>query len=149
MHKYDLLLAPTLAVPPFVVGLQGPARIDRFEVEPFEWLHFTYVLNFTGQPAASIAAGWTDDGLTVAPLIIVGVSTMPLCSGRQPVSKRATLGRSIAPAALFDGTSLKGAAPWRPVTRPTRSLRDVGFTVRQTVRHEGEHLKWKIVCGET
>ena len=70
MHKYDLLLAPTLAVPPFEVGLQGPARIDGFEVEPFEWLHFTYPLNFTGQPAASIPAGWTDDGLPVGLQII-------------------------------------------------------------------------------
>ena len=39
--------------------------IDGREVEPFEWLHFTYPLNFTGQPAASVPAGWTDDGLLI------------------------------------------------------------------------------------
>jgi aspartyl-tRNA(Asn)/glutamyl-tRNA(Gln) amidotransferase subunit A len=71
MRKYDLLLTPTLAVPPFEVGIQGPTMIDGREVEPFEWLHFTYPLNFTGQPAASVPAGWTDDGLPIG-LQIVG-----------------------------------------------------------------------------
>jgi aspartyl-tRNA(Asn)/glutamyl-tRNA(Gln) amidotransferase subunit A len=70
MRKYDLLLTPTLAVPPFEIGVQGPAKIDGFDVEPFEWLHFTYPLNFTGQPAASIPAGWTDDGLPIGLQII-------------------------------------------------------------------------------
>ena len=71
MRKYDLLLTPTLAVPPFEVGIQGPTMIDGREVEPFEWLHFTYPLNFTGQPAASVPAGWTEDGLPIG-LQIVG-----------------------------------------------------------------------------
>lgn len=71
MQNYDLLLTPTLAVPPFPVGIQGPTTIDGREVEPFEWLHFTYPLNFTGQPAASIPAGWTNDGLPIG-LQIVG-----------------------------------------------------------------------------
>lgn len=70
MRKYDLLLTPTLAVPPFEIGIQGPTMIDGREVEPFEWLHFTYPLNFTGQPAASIPAGWTDDGLPIGLQII-------------------------------------------------------------------------------
>jgi aspartyl-tRNA(Asn)/glutamyl-tRNA(Gln) amidotransferase subunit A len=71
MRKYDLLLTPTLAVPPFEVGIQGPTTIDGRKVDPTEWLHFTYPLNFTGQPAASIPAGWTDDGLPIG-LQIVG-----------------------------------------------------------------------------
>jgi aspartyl-tRNA(Asn)/glutamyl-tRNA(Gln) amidotransferase subunit A len=70
MRNYDLLLTPTLAVPPFEVGIQGPTLIDGREVEPFEWLHFTYPLNFTGQPAASIPAGWTEDGVPVGLQII-------------------------------------------------------------------------------
>lgn len=70
MRNYDLLLTPTLAVPPFEIGIQGPAKIDGFDVEPFEWLHFTYPLNFTGQPAATIPAGWTDDGLPIGLQII-------------------------------------------------------------------------------
>jgi aspartyl-tRNA(Asn)/glutamyl-tRNA(Gln) amidotransferase subunit A len=70
MRKYDLLLTPTLAVPPFEVGIQGPTAIDGKEVEPFEWLHFTYPFNLTGQPAATAPAGWTDDGLPVGLQII-------------------------------------------------------------------------------
>jgi len=37
-RSYDLLLTPTLAVPPFEHGLQGPATIDGREVEAFYWL---------------------------------------------------------------------------------------------------------------
>jgi aspartyl-tRNA(Asn)/glutamyl-tRNA(Gln) amidotransferase subunit A len=70
MRDYDLLLTPTLAVPPFEVGIQGPESIEGRDVEPFEWLHFTYPLNFTGQPAASIPAGFTDDGLPIGLQII-------------------------------------------------------------------------------
>ena len=72
MRKYDLLLTPTLAVPPFEIGIQGPTEIEGRVVEPFEWLHFTFPMNFTGQPAASIPAGWTDDGLPIGLQIIGG-----------------------------------------------------------------------------
>lgn len=71
MQKYDLLLTPTLAVPPFPLHIQGPEKIDGRIVAPFRWLAFTFPLNLTGQPAASIPAGWTDDGLPVG-LQIVG-----------------------------------------------------------------------------
>jgi aspartyl-tRNA(Asn)/glutamyl-tRNA(Gln) amidotransferase subunit A len=71
MRSYDLLLTPTLAVPPFEVGIQGPTVIDGREVDQFEWLHFTYPLNLTGQPAATVPAGFTDDGLPIG-LQIVG-----------------------------------------------------------------------------
>ena len=71
MRNYDLLLTPTLAVPPFEVGIQGPEEIDGRQVEPFYWLSFTLPLNLTGQPAATVPAGWTDDGLPVG-LQIVG-----------------------------------------------------------------------------
>ena len=71
MRTYDLLLTPTLAVPPFEVGIQGPTEIDGREVDQFEWLHFTYPMNLTGQPAATVPAGFTDDGLPIG-LQIVG-----------------------------------------------------------------------------
>lgn len=71
MEKYDLLLTPTLAVPPFALHIQGPEKIDGRIGAPFRWLAFTFPLNLTGQPAASIPAGWTDDGLPVG-LQIVG-----------------------------------------------------------------------------
>jgi aspartyl-tRNA(Asn)/glutamyl-tRNA(Gln) amidotransferase subunit A len=71
MSKYDLLLTPTLAVPPFEHGINGPTEIDGRQVSEAQWLAFTFPLNLTGQPAASIPAGWTDDGLPIG-LQIVG-----------------------------------------------------------------------------
>ena len=71
MRDYDLLLTPTLAVPAFPVHMQGPEKIDGRIVAPFQWLAFTFPINMTGQPAASIPAGFTDDGLPVG-LQIVG-----------------------------------------------------------------------------
>ena len=71
MRNYDLLLTPTLACPPFPVHTQGPEKIDGRIVDPFQWLAFTFPMNMTGQPAASVPAGWTETGLPVG-LQIVG-----------------------------------------------------------------------------
>jgi aspartyl-tRNA(Asn)/glutamyl-tRNA(Gln) amidotransferase subunit A len=65
MQNYDLLLTPTLAVPPFPVHMQGPEKIDGHIVHPFRWLAFTFPFNFTGQPAASVPAGFSHDGLPI------------------------------------------------------------------------------------
>ena len=71
MRGYDLLLTPTLACPPFGLYMQGPEIIEGRLVPPFAWLAFTFPMNMTGQPAASVPAGWTADGLPVG-LQIVG-----------------------------------------------------------------------------
>lgn len=71
MAEYDLLLTPTLAVPPFPVHTQGPEKVDGRIVHPTQWLCFTFPINMTGQPAASVPAGFTRDGLPVG-LQIVG-----------------------------------------------------------------------------
>jgi aspartyl-tRNA(Asn)/glutamyl-tRNA(Gln) amidotransferase subunit A len=63
-QSYDLLLTPTLASPPLPVDFEDPIGF-------LKWIPFTPVFNFTGQPAASIPAGWTEDGLPVG-LQIVG-----------------------------------------------------------------------------
>jgi aspartyl-tRNA(Asn)/glutamyl-tRNA(Gln) amidotransferase subunit A len=65
MRAYDLVVTPTLAVPAFPIGIQGPDDIDGQAVEPFDWFPFTFPMNLTGQPAANVPAGWTDDGLPV------------------------------------------------------------------------------------
>jgi aspartyl-tRNA(Asn)/glutamyl-tRNA(Gln) amidotransferase subunit A len=69
-HAYDLLLLPTLACPAFP-HYQWPTVIDGREVRPFAWMPFTMPFNLTGQPAASVPCGWTDEGLPVG-LQIVG-----------------------------------------------------------------------------
>ena len=70
--RYDLLLTPTLAVPPFAVHSAGPRDHRRPRWSPStHWLSFTFPFNFTGQPAATVPAGFTSDGLPVG-LQIVG-----------------------------------------------------------------------------
>jgi aspartyl-tRNA(Asn)/glutamyl-tRNA(Gln) amidotransferase subunit A len=74
MRKYDLLLTPTLAALPFEIGplgKLGPTEIDGKPVGETHWLSFTFPMNFTGQPAATVPAGFTDGGLPVG-LQIVG-----------------------------------------------------------------------------
>ena len=71
MAGYDLLLTPTLAVPAFGLGVQGPTVIDGRTVPDNAWLGFVNPMNMTGQPAASVPAGFTDTGLPVG-LQIVG-----------------------------------------------------------------------------
>jgi aspartyl-tRNA(Asn)/glutamyl-tRNA(Gln) amidotransferase subunit A len=71
MRRYDLLLTPTLAVPPFAANGTEPSHIDGRAVRPGDWSPFTFPLNLTGQPAATVPAGWTPAGLPVG-LQIVG-----------------------------------------------------------------------------
>jgi len=70
-EKYDLLLTPTIACPPFAVGLDNPTEIAGKPVEPYAWIPFTYPFNLTGQPAASVPCGFSRDGLPIG-LQIVG-----------------------------------------------------------------------------
>lgn len=70
-RTYDLLLTPTIAVPAFKQGVQGPETIEGKPAAPFQWIAFTYQFNLTGQPAATVPAGFTKDGLPIG-LQIVG-----------------------------------------------------------------------------
>lgn len=71
-EKYDLLLTPTVAVPPLEVGQFAVTEIAGVKGSPaMDWIPFTYPFNMTGQPAASVPCGWTDDGLPIG-LQIVG-----------------------------------------------------------------------------
>jgi aspartyl-tRNA(Asn)/glutamyl-tRNA(Gln) amidotransferase subunit A len=71
MQRFDLLITPTSCVPPFAADIQGPEEIDSRKVQASAFLAFTFPINLTGQPAASVPAGFTADGLPVG-LQIVG-----------------------------------------------------------------------------
>lgn len=62
---YDFLVTPTTAVKPFEIGKLGPEEIAGKPSTPIGWMPFTYPFNFTGQPSASIPAGFSKDGLPI------------------------------------------------------------------------------------
>ncbi len=70
-EKYDLLLTPTIACPPFRVNQDNPSEIAGRPVAPYAWIPFTYPFNLTGQPASSVPCGFSKDGLPIG-LQIVG-----------------------------------------------------------------------------
>lgn len=71
MMGYDLLLTPTVSSPPFSIAEFNPDNINGVPVAEVNPSPFTYPFNWTGQPAASIPAGFTKAGLPVG-LQIVG-----------------------------------------------------------------------------
>ncbi len=97
-RQYDLVLTPTAAVTPFALGIQGPPTIDGKKVSPMQWSPFTFLFNMTGQPAASIPAGFTGDGLPVGLQII---------------------GRHLDdPLVLRASAAYEAAAPWKDYWPP-------------------------------
>ena len=70
-ERYDLLLTPTVSVAAFEVGRLNPAHFPQHAWDWFPWASFSYPFNFTGQPAATVPAGFTPAGLPVG-LQIVG-----------------------------------------------------------------------------
>jgi Asp-tRNA(Asn)/Glu-tRNA(Gln) amidotransferase A subunit family amidase len=94
LERFDLLLMPTAAVAPFPLeGGRVPREIAGQSVSVLGWMPFTYPFNLTGQPAVSVPAGWTEDGLPV---------------GLQIVGRRHADRTVLAAAAAFEA-----AMPWR------------------------------------
>ncbi len=92
LARFDLLLTPTVAVPPFADGGFGPRVIAGEKVTALGWMPFTYPFNLTGQPAATVPAGFTAEGLPV---------------GLQIIGKRYADGAVLAASAAFEA-----ARPW-------------------------------------
>ena len=70
-EKYDLLLTPSLAVTAFDVGRLKPPSTKHISVGWLNWTPFTYPFNLSQNPAATVPAGFSKEGLPVG-LQIVG-----------------------------------------------------------------------------
>jgi len=71
-EKFDHLLTPCMAVPPFAVEQNYPETVAGRKMETYvDWLAPTFVLSLTGLPVASVPCGLDPDGLPVG-LQIVG-----------------------------------------------------------------------------
>jgi amidase len=63
-QRFDHLLTPTMAVPPFPVEENYPLTVGGREMETYvDWIAPTFVLSLTGLPVASVPAGLDADGL--------------------------------------------------------------------------------------
>jgi Asp-tRNA(Asn)/Glu-tRNA(Gln) amidotransferase A subunit family amidase len=66
-ERYDLILTPTTAVPPFPVEWRsGPKEINGQPMQSYiDWAMLTYAFTVVGVPAISVPAGFTRSGLPV------------------------------------------------------------------------------------
>ena len=97
---YDLILTPTLAMPPRPVGwfTDGGDPAADFERQKL-FTPYTAVYNVTGQPALNLPLHWTADGLPIGVQLV---------------------GRPGAEATLLAvGAQLEAACPWAHRTPPT------------------------------
>ena len=61
----DVVMTPTLGKPPIEHGILNLRRADDDVQEFLDFTPFTFIANFTGQPAMSVPLHWTADGLPV------------------------------------------------------------------------------------
>jgi len=99
-REYDLLLTPTMAVPPFSIEENFPRTVGGREMATYvDWIAPTFVLSLTGLPVASVPAGVDADGMPV---------------GLQIVAPPRGEERALAAASVVQGL--------RPVGMPPRFL---------------------------
>jgi amidase len=93
MATRDLLVLPTVAVPPFPVEQPYPTEINGRPLDHYtQWFYLTYGITVTGLPAISVPCGFTRSGLPV---------------GLQIVGRRRQEAAVLRAAAAFEA-----AAPW-------------------------------------
>jgi amidase len=70
-ERYDHLLTPTMAVPPFPVEQNYPDTVAGKAMQTYvDWIAPTFVLSLTGLPVASVPCGLDPDGMPVGMQIV-------------------------------------------------------------------------------
>ena len=74
LDDFDVIVSPTMAVPPVPNAkdghTRGPSEINGETIDPLIGFCMTYPINFTGHPAISVPAGFTPEGLPIGLQII-------------------------------------------------------------------------------
>ncbi len=99
--SYDLLLTPSTAWPAFAAERSYPAEFEEF-ANRRAWVPFGALFNMTGQPAISVPAGLTAQGLPIG-LHLVGprgadakvLRAAAAYEAAAPIAQRPTFRRSI------------------------------------------------------
>ena len=67
MVNYDVILTPTLSMPPVPLGWMDSPPDEPLQgiMRAAEYVPFTPICNFTGQPAMSVPLVWNADGLPI------------------------------------------------------------------------------------
>ncbi len=72
MRRYEYFVLPTTQLPAFDVNQEYPTEVAGVRVETYiDWMQSCWYVSATGNPAASVPAGFTEEGLPVG-LQIVG-----------------------------------------------------------------------------
>src|SRR4030095_7505414 len=130
METRDLLILPSVAVPPFPVEQPYPTEINGKPLDNYtQWFFLTYGITVTGLPAISVPCGFTAAGLPVGLQIVgrrrgaaAGAARAPR-AGALPVAFRMGAGRRGEAAVLRAAAAFEAAAPWRDRIPPVVAAR--------------------------
>ena len=71
LEKYEFFILPTTQLPPFDVDIPYPKEIAGVHFDNYiDWMKSCWYISATGNPAASVPAGFTPEGLPVGMQIV-------------------------------------------------------------------------------
>jgi amidase len=71
LEKYEYFILPTTQLPPFDINTPYPSEIAGVHFENYiDWMKSCWYISATGNPAASVPAGFTPEGLPVGVQIV-------------------------------------------------------------------------------
>ena len=71
LEKYEYFVLPTTQLPPFDIDTPYPMEIAGVKLESYiDWMKSCWYISATGNPAASVPAGFTPEGLPVGVQIV-------------------------------------------------------------------------------